>query len=148
MLTRHIIDKYGVEERRGVYQGLGFIPTDTHFLNTKVTQYSRGHIVKHLPHIGGIPVEGYEIHHGQTTTHKPFAILGGKEDGYYDNRIVGTYLHGLFHNKAFSEQFFNMVRRERGYSSKPFYYVSPIQETDTVLSKIKDRIESLLEEVI
>ena len=69
-------------------------------------------------------VSGYEIHIGQTVyqvgaTH--FSVLsagsqssGGRNDGCMtsDTRVFGTYLHGLFDDDGFRDQF---LRAARGF---------------------------------
>ncbi|RLF79962.1 cobyric acid synthase CobQ, partial [Thermococci archaeon] len=35
-------------------------------------------------------------------------------EGVVGERVFGTYLHGIFHNFEFTEQFLNMLRLEKG----------------------------------
>ncbi len=68
-------------------------------------------------------VEGYEIRMGgRSTSEKPFSVItsinGGarafEPEGAIGERTFGTYLHGIFHNFAFTERFLNMLRAEKG----------------------------------
>ncbi|WP_240491833.1 hypothetical protein, partial [Acinetobacter baumannii] len=58
-------------------------------------------------------IEGYEIHLGKTVREagsRPLFVLGeGHTDGTIteDERIWGTYLHGVFHNRAFTRAWLN-----------------------------------------
>ncbi len=144
MLTESIVDKEGIEDKPGVYKGLGLIPGNTIFRKDKILRLSKGYVMKDIPVTGGIAVSGYEIHHGITETDPPFLMLNGNPDGYYKDRIIGTYLHGLFANNTFSESFINMIRKERGYTEKSFIYTHPIEELDRILEGVKPRIEDIL----
>ncbi|NOZ92358.1 MAG: cobyric acid synthase [Dictyoglomi bacterium] len=145
MLTESIVDEEGIEDKPGAYKGLELIPGSTIFRQDKILRLSKGYVMKNIPVIGGIAVLGYEIHHGITETNSPFLRLNGKPDGYYKGHIIGTYLHGLFANNAFSEAFLNMIRNEKGHKDKPFIYTHPIEELDRILEDVKPRIEDIWE---
>ncbi|MFB6178074.1 MAG: cobyric acid synthase CobQ, partial [Halobaculum sp.] len=53
-------------------------------------------------------VTGYEIHHGETRVRgdvtRPFDA-----DGAATDRVLGTYLHGLFENEIARERFLDAV---------------------------------------
>ena len=59
--------------------------------------------------VTGITLEGYEIHHGQTTVDGTVQVWLSDEDdptrvlGVREGSVAGTYLHGLFTNDAFRE---------------------------------------------
>jgi adenosylcobyric acid synthase len=120
MLGTAIEDPHGVESSRGHTEGMGFLPVSTILETEKTLSRVSGFCtLDGMNHVGdqNIPVEGYEIHMGKTTgfeTHVcPFTITSrdGNRLEYGDgavshgNRVWGTYLHGLFENDLFREQF-------------------------------------------
>ena len=100
--------------------------------------------MEYVPAVGGLPVRGYQIHHGITRSARPFALLDGEEDGYFGGNVIGTYLHGIFANAEFSQALFNYLRRRRGLPEKPFDYLDPISELDRILDILKPRVEEIL----
>ena len=147
MLTEEIRDPYGIEAPSGTYKGIGLIKGITTFQKEKITKVSKGRVSGNIPHIGNMEINGYEIHHGvyEGTSTQPFAILDeGRNDGYYGGKVIGTYIHGLFHNKNFTETFLNTIRREKGKVERPLHYTSPLEETDRISKQVKDEIERLV----
>ena len=122
MLGRSIDD--GVESGAGVVAGLGRLPADTRFEATKITRPRAG--VAHLPPAAPpLPVAGYQIHHGRTTSDRPWIDLddrwGAGADGAIspDGATVGTSLHGLFENDGFRVAFLGAVTARRGKAYRP-----------------------------
>lgn len=73
-------------------------------------------------------VEGYEIHMGRSSVKRgePLIFMEGKTDGCKtkDERVIGTYMHDLFHNDAFRHYLLNDVRRKKHVLfpiERPFY---------------------------
>ena len=106
-------------------EGLGLLPVFTEFGTDKVTVRSKGHTVH--PYVKDkTPVEGYEIHFGETlpTEDKPGFVplfeLNGKTDGLaeYDLRAAGSYLHNVFHNDIFRTVWLNRLRSVRNLSKR------------------------------
>jgi cobyric acid synthase CobQ len=103
MLGRDIGDPDGVEGGEPVVSGLGLLDVVTTFAPEKTLARAEGTAL--LPGLEGLPVAGYEIHHGVTergsSTRPAFRLTaqeGERLDGAVDasGRIFGTYLHGLF----------------------------------------------------
>jgi adenosylcobyric acid synthase len=64
-----------------------------------------------------IPVEGYEIHMGETEAGKdilPFVRLSTRSEGVHHENITGTYFHGIFLNDEFRERLLNSLRHRKG----------------------------------
>ena len=66
-------------------------------------------------------LSGYEIHLGRTEINaseaSPFLLLeDGREDGavLHDQSVIGTYFHGIFHNREFTRELVNQIRRQKG----------------------------------
>lgn len=114
MLGEALIDAEGVD---GNVPGLGLLPLVTQFAHTKIVRPS-SHILPELPgpwqKLSRLPVQGYEIHHGQTEPHPAMLAAGHKittiiprlawsnEQG----NILGLYLHGLFENSTVLDALF------------------------------------------
>ena len=96
----------------------------------------------------GLEVTGYEIHHGRTEaprTREAFRIYSrqgkkaGASDGCRskDDRVWGTYIHGIFDSPAFRRNFLNRVRARKGW---PPVTVATVRDLDAEL----DRLAALL----
>ena len=88
LLGRTIADPHGVEGEPGVSEGLGLLPVDTVLAASKTVRQVEGRW-------GDLPVEGYEIHMGETTGGRPWLDLDGTPEGAEHGPVRGTYLHGL-----------------------------------------------------
>jgi adenosylcobyric acid synthase len=100
MLGRAIHDPLGLEGDAGTTAGLGLLDMETTLEAQKQLRNVRGRLALH-----DALVSGYEIHHGIShgaALTRPLARLGNRTDGAIseDNRIIGTYLHGLFETTA------------------------------------------------
>jgi adenosylcobyric acid synthase len=97
--------------------GLGLLPGHTVFETAKLTAWTTGHAL-------GVPVTGYEIHHGRTRGAPGWIALAGAGQGREGGqaaggRILGTNLHGLFDNDAFRAAFLGTVAARAGRSWAP-----------------------------
>lgn len=117
MLGKEIIDN--VESKRGKVRGIGLLPAKTIFTMEKRTNHLKSKIL--WEQAKKMEVEGYEIRMGRSTSERPFSIIkeinGTKAfepEGAIGERSFGTYLHGIFHNFAFTERLLNMLRLEKG----------------------------------
>ena len=95
MLGRWVSDPHGVESG-GREEGLGLLPVETVLARRKIT---RRVTARWLP--GGPAFPAYEIHTGITTAAgggRPLFRVGRSAEGCAseDDRVRGTYLHGLF----------------------------------------------------
>lgn len=128
MLGRSILDPQGVESKETEVKGLGLLDVVTTFAPEKSTRQVRARVVSDIGLLAGTKgqeIEGYEIHMGQTQgeeTSHAFRVLATPQgptdygDGMLDARgtVLGTYLHGLFHNAGFRRAFLNSLRRRWG----------------------------------
>ena len=122
MLGKGILDPLGVESSEPELEGMGLLDIVTRFAREKVTVRVTG-----LHRETGCPVDGYEVHMGQTSLSSKVAPLlmvktagesveraGGAVSN--DGRIMGTYVHGLFDVPLFRRMFLNRLRETRGWS--------------------------------
>ena len=117
MLGKEVIDE--VESKRGRVKGIGLLPAKTVFTTEKRTNHLKAKILWEKAR--GMEVEGYEIRMGRSTSERPFSVITSvngartlEPEGAIGERAFGTYLHGIFHNFAFTERFLNMLRAEKG----------------------------------
>ena len=143
MLGRRILDPDRVEADCDEVAGLGLLPVVTRFESSKQTYQVSGSVSAGcglLSGLVGAPIEGYEIHMGATTVDasgSPDASLSGREafvhpfrlsrasaggvhhgDGSIteDGWIMGTYLHGMFHNRELRRNILKSIAARKGVS--------------------------------
>ncbi len=119
MLGLRLLDPHKVESNRREVNGLGLLQVETTLTARKTTCQVRA---VHLD--SGEPVDGYEIHMGQTKaqeTYPPlFRVLQRGEvateeyEGVLHGNVAGTYLHGIFENSGFTQNFLASLARKSG----------------------------------
>lgn len=117
MIGKEIRDPQCVESIAGVSEGLALLDVQTVLAAEKtLLRASARHMLSDLQ------VQGYEIHHGQTST-ATLAPLLVRPDGEViglataDGRIWGTYLHGVFDADPFRRWFIDRLRIFRGMTA-------------------------------
>ena len=128
MMGRLLTDPYGLE-KKGVTRGLGLFPLETQLTLRKTVQRTRGRTTKVMWQ-DALPVEGYEIHHGESRVLDPAlsTVLQAQDGsplgyGLCDTskviRLIGTYLHGLFDSDPFRHALLTLLRREANLPEVP-----------------------------
>ncbi len=135
MLGRSIADPDGVEGAPGETAGLGLLAVDTVMRPEKRTRISSG---RHLP--SGLPIDGYEIHAGETTgpdATRPLVEIDGRGDGAIsaDGLVSGTYLHGMFGADAYRSAFLT----DLGAPATTFNYGADVEATLDALAEHMER---------
>lgn len=99
---------------RSVVEGLGLLPVETEFSREKCVERVARDIDGSGPIAGASgTVAGYEIHMGETAaTAAVERPLGGGSAA--TDRVLGTYLHGLFENATVRDTFVDSVFRRAG----------------------------------
>lgn len=136
MMGKEIID--GIGSDTGIpgskMEGLKLIPANTVFLEEKKTIRVKGNYHPNTQLRGVRGIEGYEIHLGRTEVldkEGSFLLLeDGKEEGYYraDGKVVGTYVHHLFHNDEWRNLWLNKIRTSKGLPIKEVVYAQDLKE--------------------
>lgn len=122
MLGRVVRDPHHVEASFDEIRGLNQLPIETTMLQEKQTHLVEGQLIAPFQNVS---VNGYEIHMGSTVLDEgasPFAQrLDGSVDGAMANGgdVVGTYLHGIFHNDDFRSRWLNRLRVKHGMAQRP-----------------------------
>jgi adenosylcobyric acid synthase len=130
MLGRLIRDPLHIESPETAVDGLGLLDIETAFTSAKTTTQVKARVVADrglLEGLGGAEVNGYEIHMGQSNAPEhqaAFRVVATPDGrtGYADGTIsenglvFGSYIHGLFHNPAFTSAIVDRLRRQKGMS--------------------------------
>jgi adenosylcobyric acid synthase len=131
MLGRTIQDPDGVESVSAETAGLSLLPVISQFLPVKATHQIDGRVLLTrgiLATANGAPIRGYEIHMGKTDApDQPFQIHQRSQqscsdlDGCLsaDGKILGTYIHGLFHNDDLRRAILSELATRNGKSRPP-----------------------------
>ncbi|CRK80978.1 cobyric acid synthase [Neobacillus massiliamazoniensis] len=142
ILSEEIIDEAGSDTGMPNYKinGIELIPAITTFYREKETNRMVAHYHENTSLPTNHLLEGYEIHLGKTVLTKQgcsFLLFNNdEEDGYFGNngQIIGTYLHHLFHNDEWRNQWLNMIRKQKGL---------PIKEAINIRKYKDERFEKL-----
>lgn len=125
MLGQKILDPQGVESAETEVTGLGLLDVVTNFAPEKSTRQVRARLLSDVGLLSGTKGQeliGYEIHMGETRSEEKsnaFQVFETPQgatnygDGMLNARgnVLGTYMHGLFHNNDFRRAFLNSLRR-------------------------------------
>ncbi|MHA6795419.1 cobyric acid synthase [Pseudonocardia bannensis] len=110
MLGRRIVDPGGVEVPGGAdVEGLGLLDLEIAFDADK-------HLGRPSGRGLGVPVTGYEIHHGRVVHSGDPALLdaGGSGEGSDTGAVLGTHWHGLLENDDFRRALLARVAAQAG----------------------------------
>ncbi|MDX6242282.1 MAG: adenosylcobyric acid synthase [Frankiales bacterium] len=109
MLGRSIVD--GVESAVGTVAGLGLLPVDTVFGESKVLARPRGTALD-----GGGQVSAYEIHHGRIEVSGGQALFSSDAgpEGCRVGSVWGTVWHGVLENDGFRRRLLGEVAAAAG----------------------------------
>jgi len=128
MLGQKILDPQKVESENTEVTGLGLLNVVTDFVPEKSTTQVRARVLADLGLLAGTKgqeLTGYEIHMGKTRSEEAtsaFQIIETPQgaanyaDGVLNPQgtILGSYMHGLFHNDDFRQTFLNTLRKYWG----------------------------------
>ena len=125
MLGQTLRDPHEVEYGGQMY-GMGLLPMTTVFGREKVRTQVQGRLLRvhgPLEALSGCPVEGYEIHMGQSEVPWLRALCriercngekAEKTDGCSSGSVYGTYLHGFFDRTEVASAFVGALCRRKG----------------------------------
>ena len=103
-------------------KGIGLLPLKTTFFKKKLTRQIKSESLWPCQSI----IHGFEIHNGQTefdnvqSSLKIKPIFKELEIGWYKENIkggtiAGTYIHGIFENDSWRDQYINLIRKSKIY---------------------------------
>ncbi|RFU67948.1 cobyric acid synthase [Bacillus sp. V59.32b] len=148
MLCEQLIDEEGSDtgRRRTKEAGLCLIPAQTTFSIEKKTIRSKGSLHPKTGLEKVAQLEGYEIHLGHTVWKKgqagsPFLMLdSGEAEGFYteNGRLIGTYMHHLFHNDEWRTLWLNRLRERKNL---------PLNETILINEEKYRKLDEAVEQI-
>ena len=136
MLAERIDDE--VESRQGSVAGLGLLPVDIAFAEHKTLALPSGTA------FDGVPVKGYEIHHGQVTRGAERPLIrrpDGSGEGAVAGNVFGTHWHGAFESDEFRRAFLTEAARLAGRHG---FEVAP----DTSFAALRQRTVDVLGDLV
>jgi adenosylcobyric acid synthase len=155
MLGRYINDPEHVESALPQSEGLGLLPITTAFLPTKETHQVKGSVIAErglLAQARNVSFEGYEIHTGRTENGEASAFRLRERsnkscdalDGCLDvsGRVLGTYIHGLFHNQGLRRGILRQIARLKG---QPISFVGGDHQRDAEYDKLAQLVRDSLD---
>jgi adenosylcobyric acid synthase len=120
MMGEKILDPHGVEGDTSEMSGFGIFSIKTELEREKVTRQVTGTVAAgeaFLEGLKGVEIEGYEIHMGRVVgggEQQAFAVTDQGNDGMVLGSAIGTYIHGIFDNTAFTRGLLNNIRKKKG----------------------------------
>ena len=106
-------------ESGGEEEGLGLLPIETSLGTEKKQVLFKGTVTASegiLADMENCPVDGYEIHMGETSVLGEVNEFTSKGTGYYKDNIFGTYIHGFFDTKEVLTHFIDILAKRKGVS--------------------------------
>jgi adenosylcobyric acid synthase (glutamine-hydrolysing) (EC 6.3.5.10) len=156
MLGASLHDPDSVESAEESVLGLGLLDVMTTFVPEKATTQVKARVMVDQGLFEGMKGQeliGYEIHMGQTSSNGDmsafyiFETPRGKVD-YLDGMlnaegtVLGTYLHGLFHNPDFRQSLLNSLRRRCGL---PERWDGTMMEKEQHYNRLAELVRSSLD---
>ncbi|MBI2965123.1 MAG: cobyric acid synthase [Chloroflexi bacterium] len=159
MLGTRVHDPDGVESNRQETAGLALLPASTVFSREKAVHQVTARVASNsgmLRGCEGARLSAYEIHMGVTTSDRPdapfqIASRSGRPaddpDGAIDSegKTLGTYLHGLFHNRAFRRSVLGFLADSKGIPlSEAEADIDPDHEYDKLADFVRTHLDMAL----
>lgn len=146
MLGEVIADPDGIEGQNGRFRGLNLLPIKTVLSYHKISR--QRNVTSNYPQMG-LPIVGYEIHHGRSKITDIKAIKELFDDPSLgvtnlEQSVWGTYIHGIFDNSPWRRAWLNRLRYTRGLPTLATGIPNYRQEREIVFNNLADLIESNL----
>jgi len=133
-------------------KGIGLLPLKTTFSEKKLTRQINSESLWPCQS----KINGFEIHNGQTELDnmqsslqiKPIfkdLDLGWYKENNEGGTIVGTYIHGIFENDNWRDQYINLIRRRRNLPSLNKKSISYKIKRESIINKLANEFEKHLD---
>jgi adenosylcobyric acid synthase len=156
MLGAAIHDPDGIESVTAMTAGLSLLPVISRFLPVKSTRQISACVLLDcglLAQAKDITIRGYEIHMGQTTGTNVFHPFEVTQRGSQscadlegcmspDGKVIGTYIHGLFHNDDFRWAILHNLAAKKGKAFSPVTGLFSMEEQyDRLAAHVRDSLD-------
>ena len=161
ILGQNLYDGEGSSKGGSVFSGLSLLPVSTVFSSQKTRTRVSGKVTEaSFSSLAGLFVSGYEIHQGQTQfiegAEKAYfsqitdSVSGEtKFDGAVKGNVFGTYIHGLFDEKDFCQDFVKKLLNRKGIDSEKWSQIFNAEEEKfTTFKDFKESQYNLLAETL
>ena len=147
ILGKRLIDPLHLESDSTEMKGFGFLDIETTLFSEKVVSNVEGYWIEDKT-----PIKGYEIHMGRTKLNSGFRTIKltkrnlkpiDEFDGAAtkENRVWGTYIHGLFDEYKFRHTFLRKVAKDKFKNPS---FVNLEEQRDKVLEQLAEHFETHL----
>ncbi len=155
MLGKKINDPLGIEGTPGTTKGLALLDVETILSNNKTLAQVEAVEVKTQT-----VVKGYEIHNGNTVVNKSCSQIisvktkNSKSVNYFDGaiskneKIWGTYIHGLFDENEFRKQFLQRIKPDAELTSNIANEINSAEFKNTQYNLLANHYEKHLDMAI
>jgi adenosylcobyric acid synthase len=155
MLGSTIRDPDHIESAETITTGLALLPVISRFMPVKSTHQIRARVAENrgiLAGSEGTEILGYEIHMGQTggaDIAHPFELIErssqpcSSSDGCLsaDGNVMGTYIHGLFHNDRLRHAILTDLAARKGRAfSPPTSGLAPGEHYDRLAAQVRNSL--------
>ena len=132
-------------------KGIGLLPLKTTFFKKKLTRQISTESIWPCQSI----INGFEIHNGQTeldnmeNSIKIKNIFKDIDLGWYKENngggtIAGTYIHGIFENDRWRDQYINLIRKSRNLSKSNKKSISYKKKRESIINKLSNEFDKHL----
>ena len=132
-------------------KGIGLLPIKTIFLENKLTRQISSESLWPCQS----KINGFEIHNGQSeldNSHNLLKVnpifkdinLGWYKENKKGGTIAGTYIHGIFENDNWRDQYINMIRKSKNLPTINEESISYKSKRDSIIDNLANEFDKHL----
>ncbi len=132
-------------------KGIGLLPLKTTFFEKKITRQINSESIWPCKS----KINGFEIHNGQTVLDdiqnslqiKPIfknLDLGWYKENNKGGSIAGTYIHGIFENDSWRDQYINLIRKSKNLPTLNKKSISYKEKREYIIDKLANEFHKHL----
>ena len=132
-------------------KGIGLLPLKTTFSKEKLTRQINSESLWPCQS----KINGFEIHNGKTELDKKensikiYSIFKKTDLGWYKQNksggtIAGTYIHGIFENDSWRDQYINLIRKSKNLPPPTKKSISYKVKRDSIINRLANEFDKHL----